>query len=364
MNIIIFAGGMGTRLWPASRKSTPKQLLKFIGNDTLLQHTYKRVRKGVKADQVFIAINSAYASQVRKQLPSLPKSHYSLEPMRKNRGPALGLAALIMDHQSKDKIFATAWADDHITQAGLYHNTLKLGEKYLKSNPKSIIAVGIKPTSAHTGFCYLQTGKSQGRIGTTDSVGKSIFAVKRFTDKPNKKQAEKYLASDNYYWNTGYFISHVDHVLALYKKYKPKAYALLMKIKPYIGTPKQTAMIAKYYAQMPEFDFEEILNAHPEQLLALKASFDWADVGRWSVVKDIQSGKTANLAKGKVLDHETTGSLIYNYNPKQLVTTLHVKNLVVVVTPEAVLVADKNNSEELKNLVARLQTDPKLKKYL
>lgn len=360
MNIIIFAGGMGTRLWPASRKKTPKQLLKFIGNDTLLEHTFKRVRKGVKADQIFIAINSAYAAQIRKQLPSLPKSHYSLEPMRKNRGPALGLAALIMDHESDDKIFATAWADDHITQAALYHETLKLGEKYIQENPKSIIAVGIKPTSAHTGFCYIQTGKNQGGSG----VGSAVFAVKRFTDKPNKNQAEKYLASGSYYWNTGYFISHVDHILGLYKKFRPKAYALLMKIKPHIGTAKQAAMIAKYYAQMPEFDFEEILNAHPEQLLALKAEFDWADVGRWSVVKDIQSGKTANLAKGKVLDHETTGSLIYNYNPKQLVTTLHVKNLVVVVTPEAVLVADKNNSEELKKLVERLQTDPKLRKYL
>lgn len=357
MNILIFAGGSGTRLWPASRLKTPKQLLKFVGNDTLLQSTYKRIRKGVKADQVFIALASSYASQIRKQIPELSKSHYSLEPVRKDRGPALGLAVLIMSKQSKDKVFATAWADDHIEQSRLYHETLRIGAKYIDINPNTMIAVGIKPTSAHTGFCYIESGKAI-------TGNKEIFKVKRFTNKPLKSQAQKYLVSNNYLWNTGYFISHTDYVLDMYKKYKPKVYNLLMKIKPYIGTTKQQAMIAKYYPQMPEFDFEEILKVHPEKLLTMKAGFDWADVGRWSVIKDIQSAKNANLSKGQILTHETTGSLIYNYNPKQLVTTLHIKNLVVVVTPEAVLVADKNHSEELKHLTNKLRTDPKLKKYL
>ncbi len=357
MNILIFAGGSGTRLWPASRKKTPKQLLKFVGNDTLLQHTYKRVRKGVEADQIYIATSSGYANQIRKQLPAVPKSHYSLEPARKNRGPALGLAVLIMSEQSDDKIFATAWADDHITQTNLYHETLTLAADYIEANPKSLIAVGIKPNSAHSGFCYIQSGKAV-------SGNQNIFAVKKFTDKPTRAQAEKYVATDNYYWNTGYFISHADHILALYKKYKPKAYDLLMKIKPHIGTSKQAAMIEKYYSQMPEFDFEDILRTHPEQLLSVKANFDWADVGRWSVVKDIQSSKAANLIKGKVLDHETIGSLVYNYNDKQLVTALHVKDLIIVVTPESILVADKKYTEELKHLIEKLQNNPKLNKYL
>lgn len=357
MNILIFAGGSGTRLWPASRQKTPKQLLKFVGNNTLLQNTYKRIRKGVKVDQVFIAMASGYAGQIRKQLPQLPKSHYSLEPVRKDRGPALGLAILIMNHESKDKVFATAWADDHIKNTSLYHETLRVGAEYIEKNPSKMIAVGIKPTTAHTGFCYIESSKAV-------AGNKEIFEVKRFTDKPSNIQAQKYLASNNFLWNTGYFISHTDHVLALYKQYKPKAYALLMKIKPHIGTPKQTTIIAKYYPQIPEFDFEEILKEHPEKLLTMKAEFDWADVGRWSIIKDIQSKKSANLSKGRILTHETSGSLIYNYNPKQLVTTLHVKNLVVVVTPEAVLVADKNNSEELKHLIAKLKADPKLKKYL
>jgi mannose-1-phosphate guanylyltransferase len=356
MNIIIFAGGSGTRLWPASRLSKPKQLLKFIGNNTLIQNTYQRIRKGFKDKQIFIATTD-YSSQIGRQLPKIPKTHYSVEPARKNRGPALGLALLIMRKHSPDQVFATAWADDHITDTKAYHEVLKTAAQYIKSHPNTIIAVGIKPTAAHTGFCYIQTGKAT--VGS-----KLISQVKKFTDKPTLAEAKKYASSNNYFWNTGYFVSRADHILKLYKKYHPKAHALLMKIQPHIGTRRQAAMIKKYYRQMPEFDFEDIFRAHPEQLLAAKANFDWVDVGRWSVVKDVQSRANQNLTKGLALSHETNGSLIYNYNDKQIVTTLHVKNLIVVVTPEAVLVTNKKNSEELKAIVEKLKASPKLKKFL
>lgn len=357
MNILIFAGGSGTRLWPASRKSKPKQLLKFVGDDTLLQHTYKRVKKGNKVNQVFIATSNDYEAQIRKQLPSLPKTHYSLEPIRRNRGPALGLAVLIMNHFSNDKIFATAWADDYIKQDKIYHDALNLGANYIKKNINSVVAIGIKPTSPHTGFCYIQTGHAI-------SQNKSIFTVNKFTKKPSQLEAKKYLASKNFVWNTGYFISHTDHILNLYKQYRPEVFNLLMKIKPYIGTSKQIKMIAKYYKQMPDFDFEEIFNSHPKQLKAIKAKFDWADIGRWSVIKDIQSKPKNNLVKGLTLSHQTEGTLIYNYNKNQLVTTVHTKNLIIVVTPESVLVADKEKSEELKDLISKIKANPKLTKYL
>ncbi len=116
MNILIFAGGSGTRLWPASRKKLLNNYLSLLVTIPYSKIPTKRVRKGVKANQVFIATSSSYASQIRNQLPSVPKTNYSLEPARKNRGPALGLAVLVISEQSEDKIFATAWADDHITQ--------------------------------------------------------------------------------------------------------------------------------------------------------------------------------------------------------------------------------------------------------
>lgn len=313
------------------------------------------MRKGVTADKIFIATAANYAKQIQKQVPHIKTSHFSLEPMRKDRGPALGLAVLIMQHESSDDIFATAWSDDHIKQENIYHETLQRAENYLKENPNTIIAVGITPSSPSTGFRYIQSGKN---------IAESIYNVRKFTDKPNYKQSIAYFESGKYLINSGYFLSSATHILSLYKKYQPKCYDLLMKIKPAIGTKQQKSVIEKTYAQMPSFDFEEILINNPSELLVTPGAFDWADVGRWSVIKDIQSGLHDNLTHGQTLSHETTGSLIYNYNPKQIVTTLHVNNLVIVVTPEAVLVADKNSSEELKHLIEKLKADPKLQKYL
>lgn len=355
MNVLIFAGGQGTRLWPASRKSQPKQLLKLVGKDTLLQQTYKRMRKGFNPAQIFIATASDYAEQIQQQLPQIKKSHLSLEPMRKDRGPALGLAALIMQSQSNDDIFATAWSDDHIKQDDIYHQTLKNAEKFLKENPNTIVAVGIKPTSPSKAFRYLNTGKA---------ISKTIYSVKQFTDKPTDKLAEKYFKSGQYLINSGYFISSANHILDLYKQYQPEAYKLLMAIKPAIGTKNQNKAIEKHYSKMPLFDFEELFINDPSKILVTPGLFDWADVGRWSVIKDIQSELNDNLTEGLTISHKTTGSLIYNYNPKQIVSTLHVDNLIIVVTPEAVLVADKNKSEELKHLIEKLKSSPKLNKFL
>lgn len=353
MNIIIFAGGQGTRLWPASLESSPKQLLSFVGKDTLLQHTYKRIRAGFKNSQIFIATSENYFSAITKQLPKIDKSHYSLETSRKNRGPALGLALLIMAQTSSDKIFATAWADDYIQDINKYHKSILDAGNLVKSKPNSIVAIGIKPTEAHQGFCYIQTQKN-GRFTIAN----------RFTDKPTKKEAEKYFLSKNYLWNTGYFISHIDFIFKLYQQYQPEAYNLLMKIKPYIGTSKQSQIIKKYYSKIPEFDFEDILRKNPKILNVVKADFDWLDLGRWQAIKDIQSQPSENVLKGQVITHETTGSLIYNYDSSKLVSTLHVKDLIVVVTKNAVLVGDKNKTEDLKEIIKQIKNNKSLKKFL
>jgi mannose-1-phosphate guanylyltransferase len=355
MNVIIFAGGQGTRLWPASRANKPKQFLKLIGDKTLLEQTFDRLKSQFKSKQVFVATNQQYAQMIKKQLPQVPVSNFSLEPSRKNRGPALGLAILIMQHNSKDDVFATVWSDDHIANPKLYLNTLTSAGKIVKSNPKQIVAVGVKPTTPSPAFCYIQT-----KIKRSNG----LLPVQKFTDKPTVKEAVNFLKSDNYFWNTGYFISSGSHILSLYQTYYPKSFKILMKIKPYIGTNKQSVMIKKYYSQLEVFDFEDILRKDPEQLKMLVGNFGWADIGRWSVIKDIQSSEKDNLIYGKVATHNTTGTLIYNYNPKQIVTGLGLRNHIIVNTPEALLIADKNNTEELKALIKILEEHSDYKKFL
>lgn len=361
MNILIFAGGSGTRLWPVSRKSKPKQLLSLINEKTLLQNTYERSLSWTKPNNIYIATLASYKPSIKKQLPRIADSHYSLEPVLRDRGPAIGLAALIMHHHDPNSTFMTMWSDHEINEPkGYFKKLLTNIEKYLNQNPEATITVGIKPKFAHTGFGYIEKGKK-----VANKFGLPLFQVESFTEKPKQTTADKFVKSKKYLWNSGYFIWKTQTLLDLYQQHLPEVYKVLEKIQPSIGTAKQQAAINRYYKTMPKVEVEQgLLEKISDNILTIEADFNWSDVGSWKTIKDIQSKTNENLLKGLTLNHETAGSLVYNFNPKQIVTTLHVKDLVVVVTPEAVLVANKHNSEELKQIVDKLKNNPKLNKYL
>lgn len=358
MYVLIMAGGSGTRLWPASRKNTPKQLLPFIGKRTLLQNTFTRLRKGFSNNKIFIATGKKYFNHVHKQLPQLDLSHCSIEPAIKDRGPAIGLAALIMHHHDPESTFVTAWSDHYINDEAAYFKTLTNTEVFLRDHPKNFVTIGVTPTFPHTGLGYIEMGPA-----IKNSMGINVFKVKSFKEKPDLKQAQKFLTGKKYLWNTGYFVCKTSFLLVLYQKHLPEVYSLLLKIKPFIGTKKQQAAINKYYAQMPVVDIERGILEKSNSIVVLPSAFDWVDVGSWKIIKEVLSQPNDNLTKGKVITHEAGGNLIYNYESK-LVAAIGLKDIVIINTKDALLVANKNDSEQVKELVKKLQADKKLKKYL
>ncbi len=365
MNILIFAGGSGTRLWPASRKSKPKQLLKLIGNKTLLQNTYERCLTWTTKNKVFIATLSEYKDGVRRQLPGIPVTHYSLEPVLRDRGPAIALAALIMNHQDPNSMFMTMWSDHNINEkSGYFKKLLANAEKYLYDHPEATLTIGVPPTFAHTGFGYIKKGAK-----VENKYNLPLYKVVTFTEKPNLKTAEKFVQSGQQLWNSGYFIWKTSTLLELYKQHLPEVYKILMKIQPHLGTKNQQKEIDRWYPKMPKVEIETgIIEKVKDKLFTIEAKFDWIDVGSWKIIKEAQSKGGAksieNITQGLHVDHDSKNSLVYNYNPKQLVTTLSTKDLVVVVTEDAILVADKDSSVDLKKLTAKLKEDKKLNKYL
>ncbi len=357
MNILIFAGGSGSRLWPASRKANPKQLLKLIGDKTLLQNTYDRCLTWVKPSQIYIATLAEYKNSIRKQVPKIPTSHYSLEPALRDRGPAIGLAALIMHHDNPRSSFMTMWSDHEIREPkGYFKKLLASAETYLDKHPDATLTIGIKPTFPHTGFGYIEKGQK---------ISGNMFSVNSFKEKPNTATAQKFVKSKKYLWNTGYFIWRTENLLSLYQKHLPEVYEILMKIKPHLGTSKQQSAINRWYPKMPKVEVEQgLLEKISRNIITIEADFDWHDIGSWKTIKDVQTKKDENISQGVHIDHDSKNILVYNYNPKQLVTTLSTEELVIVVTPDAILIADKDNSTELKQLIAKLKADPKFKKYL
>ncbi len=358
MYALIVAGGSGTRLWPVSRKKNPKQLLKFVGDKTLLELTFRRLQKKFPARNIFVATTTKYAKLVQKQLPKVPKNHFSLEPEIKDRGPAIALAALIMHHHNPDSSFITAWSDHYIKDESAYFQILKDAENYLKLDPGIFLTIGAQPTSAHTGLGYIEKGKL-----IKNSQGTDIYKVKRFKEKPDKKTAERFIKSGKFLWNTGYFICKSATLLELYKKHLPEVYNLLLKIKPFIGTGKQQEKINQFYTLMPKVDIERGLIEKLSNVGVLPATFGWADIGSWKVIKDVLSEENENLTKGNVVSHNTSRSLIYNHE-KKLVTVVGLEDLIVVNTKDALLIASKQNSEQVKELVEKMKQDKKLLKYL
>lgn len=341
-----------------SRKSKPKQLLKLLGDKTLLEATYHRLQKGFLPKEIFIATTSDYERHIRKQLPEIPKQNFSIEPEVRDRGPAVGLGALLINHAEPDSTFVMAWSDHYIKDVAGYFQSLKIAEAHLNDQPEKILTIGALPSSPHTGLRYIQVKK-----GGNSKKSEKVFNVKAFKDKPTHKQAENYLKSGDHLWNTGYFVAKTGHFLKFYEKHLPEIHKVLMQIKPYLGTKKQQWAINYFYPRMPKTDFEYILLKHPEVMACVKANFDWIDVGSWQVIKDVLSGEKDNLIKGLALHHKAEGSLIYNFE-KKLVAITGLSDVVVINTKDALLIAPKNQSESVKELMNKMKADSNLKKYL
>jgi mannose-1-phosphate guanylyltransferase len=359
MKFLIVAGGSGTRLWPVSTVKKPKQLLPLIGKHTLLQNTYNRLRSWVKPADMYIATHISYLKAIQKQLPAIPRSHYSLEPVLLDRAPAIGLAASLIEHDVPGSIIATVWSDHHISDVARYRATLAAGEAYLSQHPDSVIAIGVRPTHPHTGMGYIKLGK---QIANNSEI---IHQVAQFAEKPDSKTAEKYVLSGKYLWNTGYFMFRSDTLLALYKQHLPDIAKKLHVIQKSLGTKKAQSAINKVYPTMPKVDIETGLMEKLKDLVVITADFSWADIGSWQVIHTVQQQKDNSVVSlGHHIDVDSTNSLVYNYNQKQLVATLGLHDISVVVTPESVLVSNKAKSEHIKQLIAKIKANPKFAKYL
>lgn len=358
MKILIVAGGAGSRLWPLSRQNKPKQLLKLIEDKTLLETTYDRYTGFCKPDDIFLATTKAYAATVKKQLPKIFPSHISIEPSRKETAPAIGLAALLIEHEAPGSIFMNAWSDHYIKETKKYHVILKGLEKRVEKYPDEPILLGIEPTSPETRYNYIEYDRNK-----IDS-GLDLHKVTKFKEKPDEITAKKYLTSKKHVWNIGTIIWKTDRLLAAYQKYLPDVYTVLEKIKPYIGTKKQNWAIEKHYPEMPSVTIEEGLNIKLPKLTVVVAPLTWTDIGSWHAIKEVLTEKqNDNIIKGKHIGHDTNGSLIYNHS-KQLVATLGIDNLVVIATPDSILIASKDKASALKDLIEKIKKDPEGKKYL
>jgi mannose-1-phosphate guanylyltransferase len=360
---VILAGGRGTRFWPRSRTRTPKQLLNIIGSDTMLQQTVARLSPLFRPAQIWVVTNDEQFAEVRKQLPRVPRSQVLAEPTGRNTAAAISLAAIHLRHEHGDALMAVLPADHYIAQTAHYR-TLVSDALCVASSGGKMAVLGIPPTRPETGFGYIE------RAGKSASAGKSAtYAVRRFTEKPALPMARKYVASGRYYWNAGMFFWRVSTFLENLRQHLPKTYAALEELAATIGTKGYSSALRRIYPRLENISVDyAILEPATRQsgapsVFVLPADIGWSDIGSWEAVYELLAGTgkkgrdgriPANVAPGPHFALDADGNFLWSKD--KFIAAVGVNNLVVVETPDALLICPRERAQDVGKVVKWLES--------
>lgn len=359
MNIIILAGGHGTRLWPVSRKNTPKQSESFFDKKTLLQLTYDRCLSGFKKENIFISCGENQYNLLKKQIKDVNKKNFILEPEARGTAMAIGYACIKLIKKDKNAICAIANSDHFVENEKEYERILKLGGRFAKEN-KGIVLVGIKPNYPETGYGYIEIGKLLKK-----SDKDNIFEVKRFKEKPDLNTAKKYVSSEKFFWNPAWFVFKAQIMLDLFEKYLPEHFKALQNIYDSLGTRNEERVIKKQFSLVSNISIDYGIMERAKNMFLLPAKIDWYDVGHWKAVKEcFTKNGQLNLEEGHVMLIDAKNNLVINKNKNKLLAVLGVDDLVIVDTHDALFVCPKNKSQEVRKVIESLKNNKKLLKYL
>lgn len=343
---IIMAGGSGTRLWPMSRKMYPKQYLPLRGEMSMLQETVQRLN-GLSAHKPLLICNEEHRFLAAEQLRQLDMEDVTilLEPEGRNTAPAIALAALQATQNADDPVLLILAADHVITDVPAFHRSIARAQALAED--EWLTAFGIVPSSAQTGYGYIQRGKALGNSG---------FAVNQFVEKPDAQTAGQYLASGEYYWNSGMFMFKAGAYLREVERFQPEMLAACTAaIKNTAKDMDFVRVDRKAFLACPSDSIDYAVMEKTSRAAMVSLDAGWCDVGSWSALWEISEGdENNNVLKGDVLVSDTRNTLVTA--DSRLVATLGVDDLVVVETKDAVLVAHRDKAQDVKELVAMLGT--------
>jgi mannose-1-phosphate guanylyltransferase len=346
MITVIIAGGSGTRLWPLSTSDYPKHLLKLTGDRSLLQSAFDRADK--VGETVYVVTEASHSDHVKTQLPELPDENFLIEPGRRGTGNCIVFALDIISRRHQhDEPIAFVHSDHHIRDIDGYANSLQTAAAASKSSGK-VTLIGIEPTFPSTGFGYIER---DGEVAETDA-----FNIESFKEKPDFETAQGYLKAGNYLWNCGYFVGSVDTFMSEIRRVAPnleQSYTQLSTIEDILDPAYNEA-----YLSFSDLVIDYELAEKSDNLAVVPATFDWMDIGSFKDLHDANdSNEEGNFFKGgAIYDDELQNVYIQNEEEKPVVV-IGLDNIVVINTPNGILVARKDLSQRVKDAVARIKED-------
>lgn len=354
---VIMAGGKGTRFWPLSRSRRPKQLLKILGQKSLIKETFERIAPLFERENIVVVTAAEHLSDMRKELSALPRTNFLLEPQGNNTAPCIGLAAIELQARDPNAIMAVLPADHWVSDARSFRQTVKAAMR-LAQRQDSLITIGIPPSYPETGYGYILKGKS---VRGPRAI--SAFEVRGFKEKPGRKKAVDCIKSGSL-WNSGIFVWKASMILELLSRFTPSLFEGLMRIRKEahgsgLGTPRLRlqAILKREYRKMPTISIDHAVlekAGSSGKVLTLEAKFGWSDVGNWAALYQLlPHDKKGNAAIGNWFGLGSTNCLAYS--PGRLVVLLGMKDTAVVDTPDALLVSDMKRAQDIRELVQQLE---------
>jgi len=346
---MIMAGGVGSRLWPMSRRAHPKQLLPFIGGRSLLEIASERVHDLVDPSRQFVCIAESLRPAVREVLPSVADDRILGEPMSRNTMNAVGFTAAVLRATDPEAVFAVLTADHIIEPAAEFAAKMDVGFRLVEDDPSRFVTFSIKPTWPATGYGYVERDRPIEGF-------ESAFTARRFHEKPDEPTAEAYVADEKVGWNSGMFVFRASTVLDAIGKYHPEAHERLLRIGAAWGTSRRAIVLNEVYPKLPEVSIDvgvmEPASAGDDfHVCTVEMGVRWTDVGSWpSFGETLRADERGNATAGTAMHLDSSNVLVVSDDPNHVIATIGCKDLIVVRTDDVTLIVPRDRAQEVGDM--------------
>ncbi len=344
---VIMAGGAGTRLWPLSRSSRPKQLLKLFSGRSLLRESYERLAAMLPPESIYVITGQKHLDLVAEDIPEIPKENLFGEPSGRDTANAIGLAAAILHQRDPDGLMSIFTADHIINPQEQFTRSVESAFDIVEKHPDHLVTFGIRPSSPHTGFGY---------VHRDERIEDGIYRVGQFTEKPNVTEAMKYVASGEYYWNSGMFTWKTSKILDELKKHLPGSYNGLVECGQAWDTPQKEELLNRIYPELMKISIDFAVMEKAKSVLVVEMNCQWIDVGSWTALEQVVGGdEDGNVVVGaRGINLASKGNIVVSEDD-HLVATVGINDMVVIHSKDATLICTKRDTQSIKELVKAVE---------